>query len=551
MRSRSLADVVVRQAFPEGLVKIAGRALQTGVPVGDTGRMSGNADGQGPRPSGRVEPAPDERELALPEAPAGALAPRRVGQERVHDSDPAQPPARSSGQRLARSGGEGAKVAVNTDLGSANPSSAGRRGGKGLFPLDLTRPGPGGALGHPVSSTAGAANAAVGESRPGTGRGAERAPSGTEEVSRGRPLGTRLLLAQGAVVAAGILTASAVAALMGPRIFHEHLVRAGVSAASPELVHAEEAFRDASFISLGVALVIALLCALVVTWYVTGRLQRPLAALTTAARQMGRGHYEVRAQTEDAGPELASLAEAFNTMAAQLGSTEDTRRRLLSDVAHEMRTPVATLSAYLDGLDDGVTEWTPDTSALFRANTDRLARLCEDIAMVSRAEEGRLNMTMVPMRVGGVLEAATRQAEGSYAAKGVLLRVRPGAGWDVSVNGDPERLGQVMSNLLSNAVRHTPSGGSVRVETTSGRETVNIIVSDTGEGLSAEQLPHVFERFYRADPARTRDDRGSGIGLTIAHAIVDAHGGTVTAASDGLGRGATFTVTLPTAPPTF
>lgn len=389
---------------------------------------------------------------------------------------------------------------------------------------------------------------AGGETPPRTDPGSA-ARAGEEAAGKGRPLGTRLLLAQGAVVAAGIITASAVAAFMGPPIFHDHLVRAGVSAASAELGHAEEAYRDASFIALGIALVIALLCALVVTWYVTGRLQRPLATLTTAARQMGRGHYEVRAQTEDAGPELASLAAAFNTMAAQLGSTEDTRRRLLSDVAHEMRTPVATLSAYLDGLDDGVTEWTPATSALFRANTDRLARLCEDIAMVSRAEEGRLNMTMVPTPVGDLLESATRQVEGSYSAKGVHLQVRPGGGWDTTVRGDPDRLGQVMSNLLSNALRHTPPGGSVSVETRPGRDEVNIVVSDTGEGLSAEQLPHVFERFYRADPARTRDDRGSGIGLTIAQAIVDAHGGTVTAASAGLGSGATFTVTLPAAAP--
>ena len=372
------------------------------------------------------------------------------------------------------------------------------------------------------------------------------------DVPVGRPLGTRLLLAQGAVVVAGIVTASAVAALIGPPVFHDHLVRAGVSAASAELSHAEEAYRDASLIALGVALAIALMCALVVTWYVSGRLQRPLAALTVAARQMGRGHYEVRAHVDGAGPELTDLAHAFNTMAAQLGSTEETRRRLLSDLAHEMRTPVATLSAYLDGLDDGVTEWTPATSALFRANTDRLARLCDDIAMVSRAEEGRLDMTMTPVRLGTALEASVRQAEDRFGTKGVTLKVTQGTGWDAMVRADPDRLGQVMANLLNNALRHTPPGGTVHVGTSlaaGAGEQVSIVVADTGEGLSAEQLPHVFERFYRADAARTRDERGSGIGLTIARAIIEAHDGTLHAASAGLGQGASFTITLQVMPP--
>ena len=375
--------------------------------------------------------------------------------------------------------------------------------------------------------------------------GARRADGGTRQ---GRPLASRLLLAQGGVVTAGIVTAGVVAAVMGPPIFHDHLVRAGTSA-DTEMAHVEEAFRDASFISLGIALAIALLCALVVTWYVTGRLQRPLASLTKTAGEMGRGRYSARAHVPDAGPELSSLADAFNTMAAQLESTEDTRRRLLSDVAHEMRTPVATLSAYLDGLEDGVTEWSPETAALFRAHTDRLTRLCDDIAMVSRAEEGRLPMASVPIKAGDVLDAAVWEARSRFDTKGVTLRAVTGPGCDATVLADPERLGQVLSNLLSNALRHTPAGGQVTVSTSMSSRgddaMVSLAVTDTGEGLTAEQLPHVFERFYRGDSARTRDDRGSGIGLTIAKAIVEAHGGAISVVSDGPGRGTTFSMTLP------
>lgn len=346
-------------------------------------------------------------------------------------------------------------------------------------------------------------------------------------------------------MAAGIVTASVVAAVMGPPIFHEHLLRAGTTAGSREMMHVEEAFRDASLISLGVALLIALICALVVTFYVNGRLQRPLASLTEAADEMGRGHYEARAEVDGAGPELTSLANAFNSMAAQLASTEDTRRRLLSDVAHEMRTPVATLGAYLDGLEDGVTDWGPETAALFRAHTDRLARLCDDIGMVSRAEEGRLPMTLAPVRVGDLLAAAVREAQAGFDGKGVGLEAQRTRAWEVTVRADRERLGQVMSNLLSNALRHTPAGGAVTVTARADAREVGIVVADTGEGLTAEQLPHVFERFYRGDSARTRDARGSGIGLTIAKAIVDAHDGAIGVGSEGPGHGARFVVTLP------
>lgn len=360
-----------------------------------------------------------------------------------------------------------------------------------------------------------------------------------------RSLGTRLMVAQGAVVTAGILTASTVAALIGPPLFHEHLLRAGMSATASELAHVEQAYNEASFVSLAVALVIAVLCALGVTWYVAGRLTRPLAALTTAAHEMGEGNYGARATVPNAGPELASLADAFNAMAGRLGDAEETRRRLVGDVAHEMRTPVATLTAYLDGVDDGVIEWDEPTSSLFRSNVERLARLCEDMSAVSRAEEGQLEVRRSRLRVRDLLEAAGREAQSGFALKGVRLRLGPCA--DVCVLADPERVGQVLANLLANALRHTPAGGEVVISATRSAGEALLVVSDSGEGLEPQQLTHVFERFYRGDAARTRDARGSGVGLTIAKAIAEAHGGRLTVTSPGRGRGATFTVALPMA----
>jgi len=371
-------------------------------------------------------------------------------------------------------------------------------------------------------------------------------PPVAEHRAGGRTLGMRLLSAQAVVLVASVVTAGLVALLVGPPIFHEHLLRAGGSMAGSEMQHIEEAFQDASLISLGIALAVALGCALVVTWYVTSRIQRPLQVLTHAAREMGRGHHAVRAEVSDARPELISLAAAFNAMAIRLETTEDTRRRLLSDLAHEMRTPVATISAYLDGLDDGVVAWDRDASRVIRAQTERLARLCDDIGEVSRAEEGRMNLHRAVQPVSDLVRAAAHSAQAAYDAKGVTLATQVD-GQGLVVDVDSQRIAQVLANLLTNALRHTPPGGTVSLTAKEHADEVCLLVSDTGEGMSQDQLAHAFERFYRGDSARSRDTRGSGIGLTIAKALVDAHGGSLSASSPGLGNGSTFTVTLPRA----
>lgn len=372
--------------------------------------------------------------------------------------------------------------------------------------------------------------------------------------ARGRRLGTRLLLAQALVLIASIVTAGLVAAMVGPPIFHQHLLESGGLASSHELEHIERAFTDASALSLGIASVTALVCALAVTWYVTRRIQRPLNVLTRAAREMGRGHYAVRASIPEAGPELHSLADAFNAMAARIEATEQTRRRLLSDVAHELRTPVATIRAYVEGLDDGVAGWGPEVSGVFQSQAGRLARLCDDIAEVSRAEEHQMTLERSLVRLGDLLDAAIRSALPAYDAKGTALKQSPSStsALETEVEVDAERIGQVLANLLANALRHTPSGGLVTVSAAlpPGAEDdgeVAVLVADTGEGIPAEQLPHVFERFYRGDSARSRLAGGSGIGLTIAKALVDAHGGSLRASSLGRGHGSTFTMTLPRA----
>ncbi|MGK7223435.1 sensor histidine kinase [Kocuria flava] len=364
-------------------------------------------------------------------------------------------------------------------------------------------------------------------------------------------LASRFLIAQLLVVAASLVAAVVVASFAGPLLFHEHLLRAGVVRDSAQLLHAEQAYRDTNLITLVVALVTALACAVLAAFWLSRRIQVSLGRLTEAAQSMAHGHYDIRVPDMGAGTEVEALAASFNTMAGQLERTEDIRRRMLSDLAHEMRTPISVLTIYLEALQDGVTYWDETTSELMADQLGRLTRLVEDINDVSRAEEGRINLDRTEQSVGELIRAAAEAHREAYAAKGVDLDIdADGPALDESaVDVDRQRMGQVMGNLLSNALRHTPPGGQVKISTAAeNSEGIAVRVTDTGDGIRTEQLPHIFERFYRGDTARDRDHGGSGIGLTISKALVEAHGGTLTATSPGPGAGAAFTVELPRHP---
>ncbi len=353
------------------------------------------------------------------------------------------------------------------------------------------------------------------------------------------------MLGQMIVLLASVLTAGLIASIVGPEIFHAHLLQSGDTAASPELGHIELAYREANAVVLGVALLTSLACATVVIWLVSRPLRRSLSELTDAARELSRGHYSRRVRSGGGGSELDTFAAAFNSMAIRLDDVEATRRRLLSDLAHELRTPIATLTIYHDGLYDGVTDLNDDTRQVLTAQTDRLARLAEDIDDVSRAEEGRLSLDVRTHRIQELVATAIDSMRARYADKGVGLLFDPPPDPELAVDVDSSRLGQVLGNLLSNALRHTPPGGDVTITARRTPDEVAISITDTGEGIPATHLPHVFERFYRGDNARNRGRSGSGIGLTISKAIIDAHGGTITAHSGGPGQGATFEILLP------
>lgn len=360
-------------------------------------------------------------------------------------------------------------------------------------------------------------------------------------------LSTRLLVAQAMVLLAGAATSWVVASVVAPGIFHDHLVEAGVGHSSAEAAHVEEAFGASLIISLGVALLTSVLMALMVTGYFTRRVQRSTTHVAQAASRIAEGQFSARVPSPRLGPEFDQLATTINDLAERLGDVEGTRRRILADLAHEMRTPLATIEAHLEALEDGVRTLDDSTLAALHGGTQRLHRLAQDISAVSRAEEGQLDSRPVPTRPRVLLEAAAAAAQDAYDAGRVRLTVdatRPLP--DVHV--DPERMGQVLANLLENALRHTPAGGAVHLTATRpDNHWVQLEVTDTGEGIAPEHLSHVFERFYRADPARRRQPggSGSGIGLTISRALVEAHGGGLSVDSAGPGQGSTFSIRLP------
>jgi signal transduction histidine kinase len=356
-------------------------------------------------------------------------------------------------------------------------------------------------------------------------------------------MSAKLLASQLLVVVAGAGTLLLVALSVGPGIFHHH-IRDALGYVPPDVArHLDMAYNDATLISLTIAVGAAVLMALTVSLIVSARVVRPVRALASAAQRIARGAHSARVPVRGSD-ELAQLAGAFNEMAASLERAEQIRRQLLADVAHELRNPLATVESYVEAMSDGVLAADEENWGAIRAETTRLNRLVNDLQEVSRAEARELDLHRTRVDPGEMVQAAVKAAAPAFQVKNVALesQITPGLS---AIEVDRERMGEVLANLLANALRHTPPGGAVEVSVAQRPDGVEFGVADNGEGIAAEHLDRVFERFYRVDPARTRATGGTGIGLAIVRAIVEAHGGSVAAASEGLGGGTTFTVTMP------
>ena len=302
-----------------------------------------------------------------------------------------------------------------------------------------------------------------------------------------------------------------------------------------------EAFLDAVNGALLAGLAVALMVSLLAAWLVSRRIMRPISAVRVATVRLAEGNYHERVPAP-AEEELADLAEDVNRLAATLDATETRRRRLISEVAHELRTPLTTIQGSMEALMDGVLTPSDAVYASVAEEAGRLQRVVSDLGLLSRLDESALPLAMASIDAGDVVARVVERLRSQFDDQGVRL-VESGL-HHLAVEGDQDRLAQVFTNLIGNALGHTSEGGTVSVAGRAVGEEVEITVTDDGDGIDPEEIERIFERFHRGKANRRQ---GSGLGLTIARSIARAHGGDVAATSPGPGRGSTFTVRLPLA----
>lgn len=327
--------------------------------------------------------------------------------------------------------------------------------------------------------------------------------------------------------------------------FYRHHVAQMVALLGPEgrtlRPDLESGLRRTLHSALLAALPFAVAVAALTASLTSRRIVRSVRLLSDGSRALAAGQYR-RRLPETGQDELAALAHNLNVMAASLERVEQDRVALIGNVGHELRTPLAALRGYLEALTDGVMVPSQAAPAL-RREVRAIERLASDLSLVSRIEAGQVVLSPTIFSARSLLTATLERFGDAYAARGVaLLAQHPPE--DLRVRADFERAAQVLSNLLSNALRHTPPGGRVTLTVQAAGEQATFSVADTGSGIPTEHLERIFERFYRVDPARTRGE-GSGVGLTIARSLVEQMGGRIGVTS-GKG-GSTFTFTLPLA----
>ena len=284
-----------------------------------------------------------------------------------------------------------------------------------------------------------------------------------------------------------------------------------------------------------------LLAAIGVAAFAGARITRPLRALTAAAQHMSGGS-EIPPVPVRGQDEIAGLTRAFNTMAATRAQVEQARKAMVSDVAHELRTPLSNIRGWLEAAEDGVSDLDPALITLLLKEALVLQHVVDDLQDLAVADAGSLRLTLERVNVASALEQVQAAHDVRATQTGVTLAVSADA--SLTVRADALRLRQILDNLVANALRYVPAGGSVTVEAVAEDGAVVFTVTDTGSGISQDDLPHVFDRFWRADKSRSRTTGGSGLGLAIVRKLVEAHGGTVGVTST-TGVGTTFRVRLP------
>ncbi|MEA1979166.1 MAG: HAMP domain-containing sensor histidine kinase [Chloroflexota bacterium] len=367
-----------------------------------------------------------------------------------------------------------------------------------------------------------------------------------------RHLGWKIFLSYLIVLLVGFIVLATATEFTAPTAFDRHL------AAMNDMMMGDATdlgldlftnFRNAVNEALGLAITAAFTAAVVVSLIVSRQVVAPIRQMMFASQRIADGHYDERVDVPgdiagDGIDELAQLALSFNQMATKLEYTEDMRRQLLGDVAHELRTPLTTIKGSMEGLMDGVLTADVQTFQQIHRETDRLQRLIDDLQELSRVEAGAYKMNLHSQEVQGLVETTQTTLIHQFEEKGVVLNIELDPGLPL-VYADEDRIGQVLLNLVGNALQYTPVDGVVTIRARQERDEVLISISDTGVGIADEHINQIFTRFYRVDSSRSRSVGGSGIGLTIAKHLTEAHGGRIWAESRGADQGSTFTFTLP------
>jgi signal transduction histidine kinase len=366
-------------------------------------------------------------------------------------------------------------------------------------------------------------------------------------------LGTKLFLAHLMVILIGVIILGITIQITIPAAFNRHMGMMDTSMMNGMGMGQGqgpgygrtlfENFRASMFESLGYAVTASVLAALLASLLLSRRIVAPLGTLTSASQRIADGQYTERVQV-NGSDEIAQLSTSFNQMAVQLEQVESMRRQLIGDVTHELRTPLTSIKGYMEGLVDGVLPSTPETFNQIHREADRLSRLVDDLQELSRVEAKAYSLDVRSVAISNLVHTIVKRLSPQATAKRISLRSNLPADLP-PVQADEDRITQVLLNLAANAIQYTPEGGDVIISAARQADDVHISVQDTGVGIPAEHLANLFTRFYRVDKSRSRNaGGGSGIGLTIAKHLVEAHGGQIWAESRGEGQGSTFTFSL-------
>lgn len=373
-----------------------------------------------------------------------------------------------------------------------------------------------------------------------------------------RHLSWKIFLSYLVVIFIGVIVLATAAEFIVPQSFERHL--ASMASMMTGMMDSSSietdlnsdlfiGFRSAMNEALVFSTFAALIAAVAVSFLISRQVVTPVREMMVASQYIAEGHYEERVNVPGDPAngdidELAELALSFNQMAAKLNQVETMRRQLIGDVSHELRTPLTAIKGSMEGLIDGVLPANEETFLNIYQEADRLQRLVSDLQELSRVEAGAYELEIQSIAVPYLVEAATKRLMHQFEEKGVVLEKNVPNDLP-RVLADEDRISQVLLNLVGNALQYTSRGGRVQISATKFDDKIRIAIKDDGIGIPAEHLENIFTRFYRVDKSRSRVGGGSGIGLTIAKHLVEAHGGEIWAESLGPEQGSTFSFTLP------